>query len=96
MLPAVSYIPYDTTYRGGNDNIITFAHFKEGILLSETCNNTKSGNKAYENSNRLPLIIEEEMDVMSSGDESDAEPMSKDMLEDFSDGNQSHTIINSI
>ena len=27
---------------------------------------------------------------MSSGDESDAEPMSKDMLEDIRDGSQSH------
>ena len=35
------------------------------------------------------------MDAMSSGNESDAEPMSKDMLEDIRDGNQFHTIINS-
>ena len=30
------------------------------------------------------------MDVMPSGDESDAEPLSKDMLEDIRDGSQSH------
>ena len=35
------------------------------------------------------------MDVMSSGDEYDNEPMSTDMLEDISDGSQSHLIINS-
>ena len=35
------------------------------------------------------------MDVMSSGDESDAEPMSMDMLEDIIDGSKSHTSKNS-
>ena len=34
------------------------------------------------------------MGVMSSGNESDAEPISMDMLEDISDGIQSHPIIN--
>ena len=42
----------------------------------------------------MPLLREEEMDVMSSGDESDAETMSTDMLEDISDGSQSHQGIN--
>ena len=40
------------------------------------------------------LIIEEEMDVISSGDESDAEPMFTDMLEDIHDCSQSHPNIN--
>ena len=34
------------------------------------------------------------MDLMSSGDEYDAEPMSMDMLEDIRDRNQSHPRIN--
>ena len=34
------------------------------------------------------------MDMMSSGDESDAEPMSTDTLEDICDGNQSHPSVN--
>ena len=33
---------------------------------------------------------------MSSSDESDAEPMSTDMLEDICDGSQSHPSINRI
>ena len=33
---------------------------------------------------------------MSSGDESDAEPMSMEMLEDIHDGSQSHLSINRI
>ena len=35
------------------------------------------------------------MDAMSSGDESDSEPISADMLEDIHDGIQSHPSINS-
>ena len=34
------------------------------------------------------------MDAMSSGNESDAEPMSKDVLEDICDGSQSYPSIN--
>ena len=41
-----------------------------------------------------PLIGEEEMDTMSSYDESDAETMSTDMLEYICDGSQSHPIVN--
>ena len=43
-----------------------------------------------------PLIIEEEMGVMSSSDDYDAEPMSTDMLEDIHDSIQSHLGVNSI
>ena len=41
-----------------------------------------------------PLISEEEIDAMDSGDESDAEPMSTEMLEHICDGSQSHTNVN--
>ena len=41
-----------------------------------------------------PFIIEEEIDAMSSGDESDAEAMSIEMLYDIRDGIQSHPSIN--
>ena len=41
-----------------------------------------------------PLTIEEEMDAMDSGDESDDEPLFTEMLEDIRDGSKSHLIIN--
>ena len=41
-----------------------------------------------------PLISEEYMDVISSGDESYYEPMSTEMLEDISDGSQSSLSVN--
>ena len=40
-----------------------------------------------------PLISKEEMDAMGSGDESDDEPMSTEMLEDNTDGSKSHPIL---
>ena len=41
-----------------------------------------------------PLISEEEMDAISSGDDSDDETMFMEMLEDICDGSQSHPSIN--
>ena len=45
MLPAVSYISYDKFLREQTGNIITFAQFEEGGLLSETLDDTEIGNK---------------------------------------------------
>ena len=94
MILAVSYVPYDTSSREQTGDIITFAQFEEGRLLSKNCDDTKSDNKSDDNSTLEPLISEEEMDVMSSGDESDSEPISTAMLEDICDGSQSHPSIN--
>ena len=44
MRPSVSYIPYATSSKEKTENIITFAQFEEGGLISKTCNNTESGN----------------------------------------------------
>ena len=41
-----------------------------------------------------PLISEEEMNANSSGNESDAEPMSTEMLEDICDSIQCHLSVN--
>ena len=38
LRPAVLYKPYATSSRGVTGDIITFAHFEEGNLLSETQN----------------------------------------------------------
>ena len=72
MRPDVSYTPYATSSGEQTGNIIMFTHFEEGGLLSETGDNTESGNESDYNSTMPPLISEEEMDAMSSGDEFDA------------------------
>ena len=41
-----------------------------------------------------PLLIEEDMDVMDSGDESDNDPIFTEMLEDIYDLSQSHMNVN--
>ena len=38
MILAVSYVPYDTSSREQTGDIIMFAQFEEGDLLSETRN----------------------------------------------------------
>ena len=69
-----------------------FAQFEEGVLLSETRNDRESGDKYDDDSNIAPLVSESEMDAMSTGDESDDEPISTDMLEDILDRRQSHIV----
>ena len=76
MRPSMTYTPRATYLREETGDIITFAQFEEGSLLSETHNNAKSGDKYDDDSIMLPLISEEEIDVMDSGDESDDDPMS--------------------
>ena len=92
--PAVSYITYVTYSKQQTGDIITLSQFEERNLLSENWNDTESGNKSDNNSNLVPLISKEEMDVMYSGDESDAELMSTDMLENICDESQFHPSIN--
>ena len=80
-----------------------FSQFEERDLLSEnqnllaeTRNDTEIDNKSDDNSTMPTLISEEEIDVMSSGNEYDAEPVSTDMIEGIRDGSQSRPSINRI
>ena len=79
-------------------DVITLTHFEEGNLLSETCEyakiNEESDDKSDNDSTLTPLISEEEIDTISSGNEFDAERMPTDMLKDICDGSQSHPGIN--
>ena len=50
----------------------------------------ESGNESDDYSALAPLIIESEMDTMSSGNQSDTEPMSTEILEDIRYGSQYH------
>ena len=94
ILPAVSNTPYVKSSREKTGNIITSAQSEEENVLSETCDNTESCNEFYENYTIPPLISEEYMDVMDSGDESADEPIVTEMLEDICDGIKSHPGVN--
>ena len=48
MRPSVSYIPCDKSSKEQTDNIITFTHFEEGVLLSKTFEKTESSNKCFD------------------------------------------------
>ena len=101
MLLAVSYTSYAISSTEKTGDIITFAQFEEGDLLSETQNllsethhDREIDNEYDYDSTMPPLISKEEMYVMSSGNESDDEAMSTEMLEDIRGGSQSHPIAN--
>ena len=46
MRPAVTYTPYTTSSKEQTGDVITFAQFEEGDLLSETRNDTESGDES--------------------------------------------------
>ena len=55
--PAVSYIPCATSLRENTGNIITFAQFEVGNLLSETRDDAGSDDESDNDSIMPPLII---------------------------------------
>ena len=46
MRPAVTYTSYATSSKEQTGDVITFTQFEEGNLLSETRNDTESGDKS--------------------------------------------------
>ena len=46
MRPAVTYTPYATSSKEQTGYVITFAHFEEGNLLTESRNNTEIGDES--------------------------------------------------
>ena len=46
MCPAVTYTPYATSSKEKTGNVITFANFEEGNLLSEPRNDTESSDES--------------------------------------------------
>ena len=56
MRPTVTYTPYATSSKKQNGNVITFTHFEEGNLLSETCNDAESDNEYDDYSIMSPLL----------------------------------------
>ena len=90
----VIYTPCATSPREKTGDKITFTNVEEGNLLYENRNDAESGDGSNGDSIMPPLLSEEEMDAMDSGDESDDDPMSTQMLEDIRYGSHSHTNVN--
>ena len=96
MHPEVTYTPCDTSSRGETVNIITFAQFEEGNVLTRTRNDAESDDESDDDSIMPPLLSEEDMYAMDSGDDSDHDLISTEMLYDICDGRQSHPNVNQI
>ena len=88
---AVTYTPYATSSKEKTGNVITFTHFEEGNILTETRNYAESG---AESDKESTMMREQDMDAINYGDESDHDIISTEMLEDIRDGSQTHPNVN--
>ena len=85
MRPAVTYKLYATSPKEQTSDVITFTQFEEGKKLTETSNDAESGD---ESDNESIMMREQEKDTINSGDDSDHDLISTEMLEDIRNGNQ--------
>ena len=91
MRPAVMYTPYGTSSREKTGDVITFAQFEEGNILTKTRNDVEIGD---ESDNKSIMMSEQDMDAMDSGDESDHDLICTKMLQDICGGIQNHPNVN--
>ena len=90
---AVTYTPCATSSREQTGDIITFTQFEEGNILTETRSDAESSDKP---DNKSIMMRKEYMDAMNSGDESNHDIISTEMLEDIHDGSQTHPNVSRI
>ena len=91
MRPAVTYTPYATSSKEQTGDVITFAQFEEGDLLSETRNNTESGD---ESDSESIMMSEKDMENLDETEKFDDDLIITETLHDIGDGNQTHPKIN--
>ena len=91
MRPAVTYTPYATSSKEQTSDVITFAQFEEGDLLSETHNDTESGD---ESDSESIVMSEKDMENLDETEKFDEGLISTETLYDICDGNQTHPKIN--
>ena len=91
MRPAVTYTPYATASKEQNGDVIAFAQFEEGDLLTETRNDTESGDKSDRKS---IMMSEKDMENIDETEKFDDNLISTETLHDICDGNQTHPKIN--
>ena len=67
MRPSVTYTPYATSSKKQTGDVITFTHFEEGNILTETRNDAESGDKS---DNESIMMSKQDMEEINYGDES--------------------------
>ena len=84
MRPADTYTPYATSSKEQTGDVITFAQFEEGNLLSETGNDTESGNESES-------IMMNKQDMENLDEKKfDDDLISTETLHDIRNGYQTH------
>ena len=87
MRLAVTYTTYATSSKEPTGDVITFAQFEEGDLLSETRNDTESGD---ESDSESIMMSERDMENLDETEKFDDNLISTETLQDICDGNQTH------
>ena len=87
MRPAVTYTLHATSSKEHTGDVITFAQFEEGNLLTETRNDTESGD---ESDSESIMMSEKDMENIDENEKFDDDLISTETLHDIRDGNQTH------
>ena len=85
--PTVMYTTYATSSKEKTGDVITFAQFEEGGLLTETRNDTESGD---ESDSESFMMSEQDMENLDEKEKFDDDLISTETLHDIRDGNQTH------
>ena len=91
MRPEVTYTPYATSSKEQTGDVITFAQFEKGNILTETLNDAESGDKS---DNESLMMKKKDMENLDSNELSDHDLISTEMLEDIRDRSQTHPTVN--
>ena len=91
MRTTVTYTPYATSSKEKTGDVIMFAQFEEGNLLTETRNNTESGE---ESDSESLMMNEQDMENLDENDKSDHDLITTETLEDIRDRSQTHPTVN--
>ena len=90
MCPTVTYTPYDTSSEEKTGDVITFAQFEEGNLITETRNDTESGD---ESNSKSIMMSEKDMENLDGKEHFDDDLIITETLHGIRDGNQTHPSI---
>ena len=90
MRPEVTYTPYAMSSKEQTGDVIKFAQFEEGNLLTETHNDKESDD---ESDSESIMMSEQDMENIDEKEKSDDDLISTETLHDIRDGNQTHPSI---
>ena len=87
MRPTVTYTPYATSSKEQTGDVIMFAQFEEGNLITETRNDTESDD---ESDSKSMMMSKKDIENIDEKEKFDDNLISTEMLYDIRDGNQTH------